>query len=115
MPASKSASETSRQTSGARRRMRRARTTTSATDEITIKKVLLFLKEPNAAPVLVTLTKLKRSGITVRPGSSGRMNRKTKCFVHWSSAQSGSEIKRMNLTLILTDDFCHDALAPVAK
>ena len=76
-----SASETSRQISGARRRMRRIKTTRSATDEITIKKVLLFRKEPNAAPVFVTLTRLKKSGITMRD-SSGLMNRRTSCFVH---------------------------------
>ena len=46
--------------------MRRTKTTRSATAEITIKNVLLFRKEPNAAPVFVTLTRLKKSGITVR-------------------------------------------------
>ena len=72
----------SRQTSDGRRRRRRTRTTRSAADEITMKKVLLFRKEPNAAPVFVTLTRIKKSGITVRPGPSGLMNRRTSCFVH---------------------------------
>ena len=49
--------------------------------EIAMKKVLLLLNEPNAAPVFVTLTRLKKSGITMR-GSSGLMNRRTACFVH---------------------------------
>ena len=53
----------------------------SAMDEITMKKVLLFLKEPNAAPVLVTFTKWKKLDIMMR-GSSGLTNRRTKCFVH---------------------------------
>ena len=57
----------------------------SAMDEITMKKVLLFLKEPNAAPVLVTFTKWKKLDIMMRR-SSGLTNRRTKCFVHWSSA-----------------------------
>jgi len=53
----------------------------NATDEIAMKKVLLFLKEPNAAPVLVTFTRWKKLGIMMR-GSSGLTNRSTRCFVH---------------------------------
>jgi hypothetical protein len=34
--------------------------------EITMKKVLLPLKDPKAAPVFVTLTRLKKSGTTTR-------------------------------------------------
>ena len=34
--------------------------------EMTTKKVLLPLKDPNAAPVFVTLTRVKKSGTTVR-------------------------------------------------
>ena len=41
-------------------------TTTNAMMEITTKKVLLPLKDPNAAPVLGTLTRLKKSGTTLR-------------------------------------------------
>jgi len=52
-----------------------------AIDEITMKKVLLFLNEPNAAPVFVTFTKWKKPDITMR-GSSGLMDRRIKCFVH---------------------------------
>ena len=58
------------------------RTTTSATDEITMKKVLLPLKDPNAAPVLVTLTRLKKSGDHERAAHQGLMNRRTICLVH---------------------------------
>jgi hypothetical protein len=47
---------------------------------MTMKKVLFPLKDPKAAPVLVTLTRLKKSATKTR-GSSGLMNRKTICFV----------------------------------
>jgi hypothetical protein len=46
-----------------------------------MKKVLLPLNDPNAAPVLVTLTKLKKSAARTR-GSSGLMNRRTICLVN---------------------------------
>ncbi len=46
-----------------------------------MKKVLLPLKDPNAAPVFVTLTKVKKSG-TIMRGSYGLIDRRTNCFVH---------------------------------
>ena len=95
IPASSSASERSRHGSGWLCRTSRTVTTTNATMEIITKKLLLPLKDPNAAPVFVTLTRLKKSG-TIMRASKGLINRRTSCFVHWSNAQSGSERKRMN-------------------
>lgn len=53
----------------------------NAIDEIMMKNPLFPLKDPKAAPVFVTLTRLKKSGTTVN-GSSGLMNRRTTCFAH---------------------------------
>ncbi len=41
-------------------------TTTSATQESAMKNPLLFRNEPKAAPVFVTWTRLKKSGMIVR-------------------------------------------------
>ena len=66
IPARRSASDISRHRSGRRGRTNRTVTTTNATMEIITKKVLFPLKDPNAAPSLVTLTRLKKSGTTTR-------------------------------------------------
>jgi len=55
-------------------------TISRAKQEITIKKPLLFLKEPKAAPVFVTLTRCRKRGIT-SCGCSGSTERITRCFV----------------------------------
>ncbi len=80
-PARSKASEISRQASGLRCRKSKAVTTTSATQERTMKNRLLFLNEPKAAPVFVTSTRVKKSGMMTR-GSSGTTWRSTSHFVH---------------------------------
>src|SRR6266446_9375260 len=56
------------------------RANNKATHEIAIKKVLLFLNEPKAAPVLVMLTKWKKSGTTTT-GWPGSIECNTQYFV----------------------------------
>ena len=50
-----------------------------------MKKALLFLNDPKAAPLFVTLTRLKKSGTTTWI-SSEPMWRRTHHFVNWSNA-----------------------------
>ena len=72
IPASNSASDTSRSRSrDLFRRRSNAKTKTNATQASTMKNALLFLNEPNAAPSLVTFTSAKNSGTMSRGGSSG--------------------------------------------
>ncbi len=58
----------SRQVSGERRRRSNETNNQSATQERTMKKRLLFLNDPKAAPVLVTKTRVKKSGMTIGLG-----------------------------------------------
>src|SRR6266446_2281604 len=102
-PAANKASETSRQASPDRRRTRRVTTKKSARQEIMMKKVLLFLNEPNAAPVFVMFTKRKKffnpnKSFVKNGGPSGLTYCTTRYLVSRSSAYSGSERKKRYFT-----------------